>query len=77
MAPTKANATYAVTTLSLLTMVMGVLPWFTSCPHITLEASKAFPAKKVSVAVHPDLSTGRPVPATWLKIREINVLKSL
>jgi hypothetical protein len=57
MAPTKANATYAVTTLSLLTMVMGILPWFTSYPQITPQANKAFPAEKVSVAVHPGLST--------------------
>jgi hypothetical protein len=36
MAPTKANATYAVTTLSLLskgpTKVIGKAPWFTSLP---------------------------------------------
>src|SRR5215217_7252355 len=31
----------------------GRLPGFTSCAHITLKASKAFPAQKVSVAVHP------------------------
>jgi hypothetical protein len=53
MAPTKANATYAVTTLSLLTKVMGMLPWFTSCPQITLQSSKAFPAEKGSGAARP------------------------
>ena len=53
MAPTKAKATYAVTTLSLLTKVMGMLPWFASCPQITPKASKAFPAQKGSVTVFP------------------------
>src|ERR1700710_1619599 len=33
------------------------LPWFTSYPHITHKASKAFPAEKVSVAVAPGMST--------------------
>src|SRR6266436_5937695 len=33
------------------------LPWFTSCPHITPKASKAFPAQKVSVAVTPGIFT--------------------
>lgn len=35
-----------------------MLPWFTSLPAFNAEASKTFPAKKVSVAVCPDLSTG-------------------
>ena len=66
MAPTKANATYAVTTLSLLTKVMGTfLPWFTSCPQITRKASKAFPAEKGSFAVNPGISTAALPPATW------------
>ena len=51
MAPTNAKATYAVTTLSLLTKVMETTSWFTSCPQLTLKASKAFPAKKVSFPV--------------------------
>jgi hypothetical protein len=39
----------------------NTLPWFTSCPHITLKVSKAFPAEKVSVAVTRGISTaGRP-----------------
>ena len=66
MAPTKANATYAVKTLNLLTKVMGkALPWFTSCPQITLEASKAFPAEKVSAAVTPGDVHSRTSPPTW------------
>ncbi|SDJ37483.1 hypothetical protein SAMN05444171_1906 [Bradyrhizobium lablabi] len=40
----------------------NILPWFTSCPHITHQASKAFPAEKVSVAVAPGTSTGRAAP---------------
>jgi hypothetical protein len=34
---------------------LGELPGFTSCPHLTLKVSKAFPAQKGSVAVHPSL----------------------
>jgi len=66
MAPTKANATYAVTTLSLLTKVMGtVSPLVHVVPAITPKASKAFPAEKVSVAVTPGISTGHTSPPTW------------
>ena len=65
MAPTKANATYAVTTLSLLTMLMGTLPKVHVVRADNAEANKAFPAKKVSDPVHPRLSTGGPLPATW------------
>ena len=57
MAPTKAKATYAVTTLSLLTKVMGTAPLVHVVPGINVKGNKAFPAKKVSVPVPPDLST--------------------
>ena len=61
MAPTNANATYAVTTLSLLRKVMGTVSLVHVVSAITLEANKAFPAEKVSVAVTPGISTtGRP-----------------
>jgi hypothetical protein len=46
MAPTKANATYAVTTLSLLTKVMGELPWFTSLRAITQTQASGSGTKK-------------------------------
>jgi hypothetical protein len=76
MAPTNAKATYAVTTLSLLTKVMETTSWFTSCPQLTLKASKAFPAKKVSFPVRCPYSTGGTGLPTWLKTREINALMS-
>jgi hypothetical protein len=49
MAPTKANATYAVTTLSLLTVMGRSL--FTSLPVSTRKFIKPFPAEKVRLAV--------------------------
>jgi hypothetical protein len=52
MAPTKANATYAVTTLSLLTKVMGKLPVHVAA-RINVDTSKLFQAEKVSAAVYP------------------------
>jgi hypothetical protein len=55
MAQTKAKATYAVTTLSLLTKgpneIIRKSPWFTSLPAVTPKASKRFPAEKVSLTV--------------------------
>jgi len=57
MAPTKAIATYAVTTLSLLTKVIGKSPLFTSLPVVTRKTSKAFRPEKVSLAVARDFST--------------------
>jgi hypothetical protein len=57
MAPTKANATYAVTTLSLLTKVIGKSPWFTSLPVVTRKTSKPFQPEKVSLAVAGGFST--------------------
>jgi hypothetical protein len=50
MAPTKAKAIYAVTTLSLPTKVMGNAPWFTSLPAFNQQGNKSFPPEKVSVA---------------------------
>ena len=76
MAPTNAKATYAVTTLSLLTKVMGSAPLVHVVPAVNVKASKAFPAKKVSVPVYPDLSTAGDTRPSWLKSREINALKS-
>jgi hypothetical protein len=49
MAPTKANARYAVTTLSLLTVMGRSL--FTSLPASTHKFSKPFAAEKVRPAV--------------------------
>lgn len=58
MAATKANATYTVTTLSLLTIgpnVMETLPGFhVVLPQLNAQSSKAFPVEKVSAAVYPD-----------------------
>jgi hypothetical protein len=76
MAPTKAKATYAATTLSLLTKVMGSAPLVHVVPAINAKASKAFPAKKVSVPVYLHLSTAEERGQSWLKTREINALKS-
>lgn len=80
MAPTKAIATYAVTTLSLPTKgpikVIGELSLVNVADHLTREASSVFPADKVSLAaLSPPLHRATPWP-TWLKIREINALKS-
>ncbi len=76
IAPTKANATYAVTTLSLLTngrmKVIGKTPRFTSLPAVTPKLANRSRRKKsalLSLATFPQR-------ATWLKIREINALKS-
>jgi len=49
MAPTKANATYAVTTLSLLTVMGGSL--VSSLPASNAEFTKRFRDEKVSRAV--------------------------
>jgi hypothetical protein len=76
MAPTNAKATYAVTTLSLLTKVMETTSRFTSCPQLTFKASKAFPGKKVSFPVRCPYSTGGTGLESWLKTREIKALMS-
>ena len=50
MAPTKANATYAATTLSLLTKgpvkVIWKAPWFTSAARCNDELKHSFPTEK-------------------------------
>jgi hypothetical protein len=75
MAPTKAKATYAATTLSLLTKVTE-----NSLVHVAArcnaQTSKRFRAEKVSAAVYPCHPGCEGSPATWLKKREINALKS-
>jgi hypothetical protein len=53
IAPTKAKARYAVNTLSLLTKVMGTLPWFTSLPALTAQSTNRSRVKKGSAAVAP------------------------
>jgi hypothetical protein len=69
IAPTKAIATYAVTTLSLLTKgpknVIAKAPWFTSLPAVTPKIANRSRRKK---SVLLPLATSRQR-ATWLKIR--------
>jgi hypothetical protein len=76
IAPTKAIATYAVTTLSLLTKgpknVIGKAPGFTSLPAVTPMLAKRSPQNKSALLSLAAL----PQRGTWLKIREINTLKS-
>jgi hypothetical protein len=57
IAPTKAKATYAVTTLSLLTKVMGTLSLVHVAARCNAETSKPFRAEKVSATVPRHLST--------------------
>jgi hypothetical protein len=71
IAPTKANATYAVTTLSLLTVMGRSL--FTSLPASNADIYQAIPGQK-SKARCPCTAESK---STWLKTREINMLKSL
>jgi hypothetical protein len=80
MAPTKAKATYAVTTLSLLTkgpnedileISLGSLP-----ARCNAKTSKPFLPEKVSPAVAPRASRHAAAPITWLKTRENKALKS-
>jgi hypothetical protein len=75
MAPTKAKATYAATTLSLL--AIGDAPLIHVCPPRTREASKGFRDEKVSAAVPPAFPHRTRAREAWLKIHEINMLKSL
>jgi hypothetical protein len=81
MAQTKANATYAVTTLNLLTngpmKVIERAPWFTSLPAVTADRSKPLLPEKVSATVYPRHPHRAAAPLTWLKSRKINALKSL
>ena len=80
MAPTKANATYTVTTLSLLAKgpmkVIGEISLVDVAARLTTEASKAFPGDKVSLAALLSFVGCAGPRTTWLKIHEINALKS-
>jgi hypothetical protein len=80
MAPTKANATYAVTTLSLLTKGPNEDILEISLVHVAArcnaKTSKPFPAEKVSSAVAPRYPCHAAAPITWLKTRENKALKS-
>lgn len=69
---TKAKATYAASTLNLLTKGMGVpFGWFPAHHHAT-QASKAALREKGRPAVHRKYRAAR----EWLKTRESNVLMS-
>jgi hypothetical protein len=50
MAPTKANARYAVTTLSLPTKVMGECSLVHVAARFNQQANRSFPPEKVSAA---------------------------
>jgi hypothetical protein len=84
MAPTKAKAIYAVTTLNLVMKGRKAIfkppkfqtSQFTSQPALTNKASNAFHAKKVSLAVWPRHLGSAQRPGTWLKRREIKMLIS-
>ena len=80
MAPTRAKARYAATTLNPLTKGPKAIffkpPRFASLSAITHQANNGFQAKKVSLAVYPRHLDGAQWPATWLKTREIKALMS-
>lgn len=59
IAPTKANAIYAVTMLSLLTKVTGNLPWFTSLPALTRNVSIGSRARKSALLLYRDRAPQR------------------
>jgi hypothetical protein len=50
IAPTKANARYTATTLSLLAKVTANLPWYTSLAPLTRNLPSRSRTKKVSLA---------------------------
>jgi hypothetical protein len=81
MAPTKAKATYAMTTPSLLAKGPNEDILKISLVHVAArcngEGSKPFPAEKVSCAVTPRSPRHAAAPITWLKTRENMALKSL
>jgi hypothetical protein len=54
----------------------GRTPLVHVVPAHNAQSQQAFPTEKVSVAVDSPTSPPRPAPATWLKISEINALKS-
>jgi hypothetical protein len=76
MAPTKANAAYAATTLRLLAKgamkVIGKFSLVHVAAGINAEASNRFPAEKSQRYCHSQCLPQ----AAWLKRREINMLKS-
>jgi hypothetical protein len=61
MAPTKAKARYAATTLSLRAIgpidVMGKPPWLTSLPALTLKGSNRSPRKKSALLLYRCIRT--------------------
>jgi hypothetical protein len=59
MAATKAKATYAVTTLSLLTKVMGKPPLVHVAARITLNLADRSTAKKSALLSLRDISNAR------------------
>lgn len=69
-----------MTTLSLLTKgpikVIGEISLVDVAARLTTEASKAFRADKVSLAALSPFVRCAASRATWLKIHEINALKS-
>jgi hypothetical protein len=79
MAPTKAMAAYAATTLTLLTKgpskVIAKSPSFTSLPAQLSKLAKRSRRKKSGVLHYRRLSTAL-TGATWLKNNENNALKS-
>jgi hypothetical protein len=77
MAQTKANATYAVTTLNLLTKVMGKL----SLVHVAARTkhhklANGSGSKKSALLSIPAILDRAAAPSTWLKSRKFNALKS-
>lgn len=72
IAPTKAKATYAATTLNLLAMVMATLP-DEFAAHITPQTLTGELAAKKSASLSLADSAAH---ATWLKPRENNALMS-
>jgi hypothetical protein len=67
MAPTKANAMYAATMLSLLSRGLarsiGMLPWVHNAARTNVKNSKAFPDEKGNLAVHRRFGDEDRVPA--------------
>jgi hypothetical protein len=79
MAPTRAKARYAVTTLNLVTKGRTTIfmpPKVMSLPTRNAQGSNAFHAKKVSFAVCPRHLGSAQRLVTWLKRREIKALMS-
>jgi len=79
MAPTKAMARYAVTTLSLpanvMTLLLGLPP--RAPPYARLMVNRESLSEKVSLAVARRRGHSGARGPLWLKNGEINMLKSL